>query len=162
MQSGDGLQVLLVAPTGRDAGLIEEALGVTGLHKRGVEGCRQCGRVYQARDVGALLVAEEAWKASNCPSRFGPSRPAGMVCRPCFNFDDGRESDNSESAREQRLLMLGGTTLLERPIRVATLRSSVKSALHDRIRQYERKLAEAALRQTKNWPPWADCLQHCP
>jgi signal transduction histidine kinase len=59
----------------------------------------------------------------------------------------GKETIQSR-LREQRRLMLGNTTLLERPIRAATLVSSVKSALQARSRQYERKLAEAALRQS--------------
>jgi signal transduction histidine kinase len=59
----------------------------------------------------------------------------------------GRETLKSRLQERQRSA-LGNTTLLERPIRAATLVSSVRGALHARSRQYERKLAEAALRQS--------------
>jgi len=51
--------------------------------------------------------------------------------------------------QEGQQLSLGNTTLLERPIRAATLVSSIRAALHARDRQYQRRLSEAALRQSE-------------
>jgi signal transduction histidine kinase len=61
----------------------------------------------------------------------------------------GKETFQSRRQEQQRL-SLGATTVLERPIRVATLVSSVKAALDARSRQYERRLSEKVLRQSEN------------
>src|SRR5271156_174690 len=60
MTASDGLQVLLVAPTGRDAGLIEDALKSSGLQSEALKDVAHAAGIFHGREVGALLVAEEA------------------------------------------------------------------------------------------------------
>jgi hypothetical protein len=60
MTGSDGLQVLLVTPTGRDAGLIEDALKSSGLQSEALRDVADAAGIFHRREVGALLVAEEA------------------------------------------------------------------------------------------------------
>jgi signal transduction histidine kinase len=149
MAGSDGLQVLLVAPTGRDAGLIEDALKSSGLQSEALKDVAHAAGIFHGTDVGALLVAEEALGTAEIALLASALReqPSWSALPVLILTMGGKETIHSRS-REQRRSMLGNTTLLERPIRAATLVSSVKSALQARSRQYERKLAEAALRQS--------------
>jgi signal transduction histidine kinase len=149
MAKSDGLQVLLVAPTGRDAGLIEDALKSSGLQSEALKDVAHAAGIFHGTDVGALLVAEEALGTAEIALLASALReqPSWSALPVLILTMGGKETIHSRS-REQRRSMLGNTTLLERPIRAATLVSSVKSALQARSRQYERKLAEAALRQS--------------
>jgi signal transduction histidine kinase len=149
MTGSDGLQVLLVAPTGRDAGLIEDALKSSGLQSEALKDVAHAAGVFHGREVGALLIAEEALGNAEIALLASALReqPSWSALPVLILTMAGKETIQSRF-REQRRLVLGNTTLLERPIRAATLVSSVKSALQARSRQYERKLAEVALRQS--------------
>ncbi len=149
MTGSNGLQVLLVAPTGRDALLIEDALKSSGLQTEALQDVAHAAGVFHDKDVGALLVAEEALGNTEIALLASALReqPSWSALPVLILTMGGKETIQSRFW-EQRRLLLGNTTLLERPIRAATLVSSVKSALQARSRQYERKLAEAALRQS--------------
>jgi signal transduction histidine kinase/CheY-like chemotaxis protein len=132
------VRVLVVAPTGRDAGLINSTLGSSGF------ACHECRSIADlsaeiARGAGMALVAEEALLGVSLESLVAALRgqprwsdfPLLLMTTPGF------ESATSGS----RLLALFGdevnASFLERPLRVATLISSVRMALRARRRQYE-------------------------
>jgi signal transduction histidine kinase len=149
MTGSEGLQVLIVAPTGRDAGLIEDALTSSGLQIEAFKDVAHAAGEFHGRDVGALLVAEEALGNAEIALLASALREQpSWSALPVLILTIGGKETIRTRFREQRRLMLGDTILLERPIRAATLVSSVKSALQARTRQYERKLAEDALRQS--------------
>jgi hypothetical protein len=160
MAGSDGLQVLLVAPTGRDAGLIEDALKSSGLQSQALKDVAHAAGIFHGTDVGALLVAEEALGTAEIALLASALRdqPSWSALPVLILTMGGKETIHSRS-REQRRLMLGNTTLLERPIRAATLVSSVKSALKALCRPAAASTSASSPKllcgKATNLPPWA-------
>jgi signal transduction histidine kinase len=151
MAGSDGLEVLLVTPTGRDAELITDVLRSSGVQSQIFKNIFDAVEVFRARDVGALLIAEEALgneEISHLSTRLG-QQPAWSLLPVLILTEAGVESSQS-LLRERRRLALGNTNLLERPVRPTTLVSSVKAALYMRTLQYERRVSEAALRRSES------------
>ena len=141
----EGLEgrLLVLAPIGRDAALIESMLG-------GVV-CARCADLPDLmgelnRGAAAILMTEEVLTV-------GGSDLAGLVANqpPWSDLPvlllTGQGADSPAVARAVETL--GNVTLLERPVRVAALGSAVRSALRARERQYrmrshfdERELAD--------------------
>lgn len=150
MESGDSLRVLIVAPTGRDAGMIQSALLSADIQSEVQPDVAAATARIRAEDVGALLVAEEALGGHSL-ALLGPAlkeQPPWSALPVLVLTAGGRETPQSRH-QQQQLQRLGVVTSLERPVRVATLVSSVKAALLQRTRQYERREAEEALRQSE-------------
>ena len=127
-------RVLLVAPTGKDA-----ALTAAILDRSGVPSLR-CGDLAEVCDeleagAGLVLMAEEALasrghrRLAQWLGRQPPwsDLPILVVARP------GAES----TVVAQSMDLLGNVTVLERPTRVASLVSAVRTALRARQRQYQ-------------------------
>ncbi len=145
-----GLQVLLVTPTGRDAKLIGEALAVADVQSEGMKDVSSAIEVFQTRDVGALLIAEEALERESIALLVSAlARQPAWSALPVLVLTMGGTATVQSRRQEWQMLSLGATTLLERPIRAATLVSSVKAALHARRHQYESRLSETALRHSE-------------
>lgn len=131
-------RVLVLAPTGRDADLISAMLEREGIP------CAACSTVEELASkmeegAGMALFAEEAFAGASVePLVAALSRRASWSDLPLlFLSTMGRESSQATA----RLLDLFGhdanVTILERPLRVSTLLSSVRSALRARRRQYQ-------------------------
>ena len=145
-------RILILAPRGRDAEVIEQALQRDGTQ------CQICSDLACLRealegDVGALLLTEEAL--------VGPDvEPLLAWCDAQAPWSDipvivlaskqvGRRSALAKSMLER----LGNVVLLERPVNAETLVSAARSSLRVRRRQYqaralllEREKNEAELR----------------
>ena len=95
----------------------------------------------------ALLKLHYTWTQSSfsSPCAQQPSWSDLPVLVLTMGGKETFQSRRQEWARRS----LGDVTLLERPIRTATLLSSVTVALHTRSRQYERRLSETILRQSE-------------
>jgi signal transduction histidine kinase/CheY-like chemotaxis protein len=127
-------RILVLAPTGRDATLACELLAQTGLP------CMPCpdeAALCREIDAGAgvAIVAEEAlhpWTVQSLVDVLGRQGPWSDL--PLIVFTRG--SDTSEAVLNS-LGPLGNATILERPVRVSTLVSTVQAALRARRRQYE-------------------------
>ena len=126
-------RLLILAPIGRDAQLIQAMLS-----KEGVD-CVICPdldrlAVEFGRGAAALLLAEEALRELD-------ERPASLIARqpPWSDIPvlvlARQGADSAATARALRTL--GNVTLLERPVRMAALGSVVRSALRARDRQYQ-------------------------
>ena len=143
-------RVLILAPTKKDA-IITQAL----LIPAGVPGeiCDSLSGLIAELENGAaaILIAEELVAA-------GGANPLADVIANQPPWSDlpvlvlTRPGADSRSV-DQALRTLGNVTLLERPLRVATLLSAIRTALRARDRQYqirghleERVRAENALR----------------
>ena len=150
MTAGDGLQVLLVTPTGRDAKMIANALSMSNVRSEVLNDVASAVDVFRAEDIGAMLIAEEALEeeAIALLSSAIAQQPAWSAL-PVLVLTMGGKDTFQSKQRERQRLSLGETTLLERPIRVATLISSVRAARDARSRQYERRLSEKVLRQSE-------------
>jgi signal transduction histidine kinase len=150
VKASENLLVLLVAPTGRDAELIENALRLSDVQSEIFKDVAGAVEVFRAKDIGALLIAEEALGQESVvllASALKEQHPWSAL--PVLILTPGGKQTFQSNSQERQRSSLGDTTLLERPIRVATLISSVKAALNARSNQYERRLATAALRQSE-------------
>jgi signal transduction histidine kinase/ActR/RegA family two-component response regulator len=140
------LRVLALLPTARDAQLTAELLHRDGI---AVEACGTDAELARqlARGAGAVLIAEEL---------LGPDGAHGALlehidAQPRWSdlpvlllTGSGADSPTVKGA----LGLLGNVTLLERPMRVSALVSTVRAALRARSRQYQlaqhlRELEEA-------------------
>jgi|SRR5947209_2302459 len=137
-------RVLVLAPTGRDAANTRSVLGKAGV------ACALCRDVHElCREIGAgagaVLLTEEALSR-------GKSDPLAEALRSQPPWSDlpvvlltrgGPESP----AAVRAMTTLGNVTVLERPVRVSTLVTAVRTALRARVRQYEGRGHLAALRE---------------
>ncbi len=126
-------RLLVLAPIGKDAALTAGKLAAAGIEchicaslqglvqelERGAAGAlvAEEALIHGARSITSVLAGQPAWS----------DLPILILTRP------GANSETVALA----LRTLGNVTLLERPIRVATLISAARTALRARARQYE-------------------------
>jgi signal transduction histidine kinase/ActR/RegA family two-component response regulator len=126
-------RALILAPLGKDATLIEAVLREADIS------CLVCSSLdHLARElergVAAVLIAEEALATPDGRLEGFIARQAPWSDLPVLLITQpGADSPIAKWALE----VLGNVTLLERPMRVAALASTVRSALRSRRRQYE-------------------------
>jgi signal transduction histidine kinase len=147
MTASNDLGVLLVCPLRRDAELIGNVLEGAFVGSERHSDVNSAAEAFRSRNVGALLIAEETLgqKAIAILAAALAEQPAWSDL-PVFILT-ARGSPTAKNWRDYS--PLGKVTLLERPMHVATLVSSVKAALRARRRQYERRLSEESLRKSE-------------
>ena len=136
-------RLVFLAATARDAATTEAMLMRAGVT---VVVCRTFGEMLHemSGDIGAILLTEEAASAHNAALReYIAAQPHWSDLPILILTRSGADS----AAIDQALRTLGNVTLLERPVRTATLLSAVRTALRARDRQYQIRehLAEHAL-----------------
>lgn len=132
-------RVLMLAPTARDWALTQSILARAGMTCVGCADQLALGEQLQA-GAGAVLIAEEAVSGGdNTNSRSGvltewlTQQPAWSDLPVLLLARAGADSP----AVAQAVAALGNVTIVERPMRVAALVSTVQSALRARQRQYQ-------------------------
>ncbi len=127
-------RVLVLAPTARDAAMSQSILAEAELE------CRICAGMAELvqeldRGAGAILLTEEVLVAEDPGGlvTWVQNQPAWSDLPVLLLCGDGADSPAAIWAME----WLGNATILERPVRLTTLVSSVRSALKARRRQYE-------------------------
>ena len=138
MATEGDLKVLVVAPVGRDAHLICDALAASGMEAEAFASLERVVERLRVGAVGALLIAEEVLHVRNVKmlrDQIEGQPPWSDL--PILILTIGGSSTSLSRQREQDRLPLDSLTLLERPIRSATLTSSVRSALRSRSKQYQ-------------------------
>jgi PAS domain S-box-containing protein len=129
-------RVLVLAPTGRDAELIERVLEQSGFAGAVCAGMPSLRRELAA-GAGAALIAEEALledpQEREQLVQLLADQPAWSDLPLLVLTHPGADSPAALQAMDD----LGNVTLLERPLRVAAFVSSVRSALRARLRQYQ-------------------------
>lgn len=146
----DSLRVAILAPTGKDS-----ALTAAVLQEAAIDSivCSDVACVEDAirHEAGCLLIAEEAIGASGHQriSEAIASQPTWSDLPVLLLTRYGADSSTVNAA----IQAFGNVTLLERPVRPATLLSVIRGALKARERQYqvraylsERERVEVALR----------------
>jgi PAS domain S-box-containing protein len=131
-----GEQILVLAPRGRDADVIEGVLRRAGMP------CQNCSDLDElrgglGRDLGAVLVTEEALAGARLAAihEWCDSQPAWSDL-PFIVLTSKQLAKRPERAAAL-LERLGNVILLERPINAETLMSAARSALRGRRRQYQ-------------------------
>ena len=146
--------VRVIAPIGRDAELITGVLQENGL---AAEVCLDPSCLLGSGPIGPLLITEEALDIHTIRvlGEWIQNQPTWSDLPILILTSNGRETSHTHRLEFQRL-PLGTPVLLERPIRTATLVSSVRAALRARQRQYEirdslqaRDVALAELKQER-------------
>ena len=130
-------RVLILAPTGRDASLTNRYLseaGVQGVACSEIE--ELCKNLSQG--AGAALISEEALtqEAMRCLVETLNQQPPWSDF-PLIVLTSGGEDAPGNLSTLKLLGESSSMTLVERPTRVITLISAVRSALRARRRQYE-------------------------
>jgi signal transduction histidine kinase/ActR/RegA family two-component response regulator len=129
-------RVLIFAPIGRDAELTRDLLEYASIP------CLVCLSIASVRDTlaaaggGALLLTEESFDEPDFPTLVaGLDQQSPWSDVPVLLFAG---SGTEMSVRSIRSIdSLRNVTLLERPIRLAAVLSTVRAALRSRARQYE-------------------------
>ena len=127
-------RILVLAPTGRDAQLTLSVLAEAGIRALA---CPDLPALVQeiGRGAGALLLSEEALQSEVELHFLGDRlmRQPSWSDLPILLFaHQGADS----SAVRKAVRALGNVTLLERPVRVASLVTATQTALRARQRQY--------------------------
>ena len=127
-------RVLILAPTGRDAPMTRDVLAEGGIRTLV---CADLAEMVAriAEGVGALLIAEEAL-ANDVHVQYLADRlsrqPPWSDLPVLVLAHTGADSPTVRKAVRQ----LGNVTLLERPVRVASMLTAAQSALRARMRQF--------------------------
>jgi signal transduction histidine kinase/ActR/RegA family two-component response regulator len=139
-------RLLLLTPTGRDASLCRRVVGDANIECTSCEDWDDLQRELEA-GAGAVLIAEEALLSDDqgdALSRYLEAQPPWSDLPVLILTGAGADSAAVQRASQ----MFGNVTLLERPIRVGALVSSVRTALRARGRQYQIRNALEELEQT--------------
>jgi signal transduction histidine kinase len=150
-------RILIHAPFGRDAALLREILRQ---EQFVVEVCscfeQLCASIPEG--AGAILIGDEALGQSQVLrlSEELADQPAWSDLSLLVMTTGGRTNLTSQYRLHTLEPLRGPMTLLERPLRIATLLSAVRSALRSRRRQYQlrdllqREIENAASLRTAN------------
>jgi signal transduction histidine kinase len=127
-------RLLVLAPTRRDASLTEALLVRAGISHAI---CQTFDVLVQSLRAGAaaILIPEEAVTSANQATLLEllAAQPSWSDLPILILTHAGADSEELRQAVET----LGNVTLLERPLRVATLLSAIRTAVRARRRQYE-------------------------
>jgi signal transduction histidine kinase/CheY-like chemotaxis protein len=143
-------RVLILAPVGRDADLTR------GLLERADIPCAVCSSVQVLTDMltdegaAALLLTEEALDEPDLPvlvATLEQQPPWSDI--PVLLFAGGQGLEMTSSAIRS-IETLRNVTLLDRPIRIAAVLSTVRAALRERARQYEVRDLLVALHRARS------------
>jgi signal transduction histidine kinase len=142
-------RTLVHAPVGRDAALTQEVLARADLP------CHVCADVNRLcaeleRGAGAIILTEEVLDRPGLRLLTAAldQQPAWSDV-PVLLFAGGEQSRASLRTL-QTLELLRNVTLLDRPMRLAALVSSLRAALRARARQYELREVLMALRSARD------------
>lgn len=156
-QTSRDMDILVLAPFGKDAALVESVLCRSGFTVRIAQSSADI--VASIPDAaGAAMIAEEALPEKDIAEMAGKldSQPPWSDF-PIIVLTGGGMSTAATEIAVRARAPLGNVTLLERPLRAATMISAMRSALAARRRQYEirdhlheLKAAEEALRSARD------------
>ncbi|HMC74802.1 MAG TPA: hypothetical protein VKG87_10885, partial [Terriglobales bacterium] len=133
-QTISDMDVLVLAPFGKDSVLIENVLQESGVQVRVANTALDLVAVIPDR-AGAAIVAEEALAEEHMPelARKLEAQPTWSDF-PMIVLTGGGVSTAATEFAVRARAPLGNVTLLERPLRAATMISAVRSALSARRR----------------------------
>ncbi|HJS22479.1 MAG TPA: PAS domain S-box protein [Steroidobacteraceae bacterium] len=129
----DPERVLVLAPTAADAALTQSILAEGGLSSCI---CADLAELIQelASGAGAILLTEETIAREDAPDLVEALQREPAWSDPPILLVASAGADSRTAAWGMELL--GNVTILERPVRVNTLISALRSALRARYRQY--------------------------
>ena len=142
-------RVLLLTPTGRDADLTGRYLRGAGITVEVCAGVEELCEKW-AEGAGAALVAEEALSPEGAHRLLDAiGRQPAWSDFPLVVLTSGGETAAGDAGTLKSIGDAANVTLVERPTRVITILSAVRSALRARRRQYEVRSHLAAERRAQ-------------
>lgn len=136
---GEGSRtVALVAPTGRDSTVAERILAAAGIETVLCSHVAEACRAIEDGRAGVLMLAEEALDKNgrSCLLQLLENQPSWSDL-PIVLLTGQDELSGSLSLGLDEIAARGNVTLLERPVRVATLTTILRSAVRARERQLD-------------------------
>jgi len=152
-----GLSVAILTPTGQDGRVAAKVLERSGLTVRICADMTDVCELITKEEIGVLLMAEEAL-ASNAREKLFESldRQPPWSDVPIVILTGEDELSGALPRILRGVAQKGNVTLLERPVRVATLTTVLRSGLRARQRQLDvkanleqRQAAELSLRESE-------------
>src|SRR3954471_24668123 len=146
-RSASEMRVVILAPFGRDAALLESCLLPLTVETAVAVNAESLVELF-TEGVACSIIAEEALTRSamdGVNTWLSQQPPWSDLPLVVLTFS-GRVTRHSHR-RAEELQALGNVTLIERPVRPDTARSSVRSALRARMRQYEIRARQEELIQ---------------
>jgi signal transduction histidine kinase len=147
-------RVVVFAPFGKDAALVERVLQQSALAVRVVRNTKELEGAIPEHAEAAVITEEVLQNGTISALAQKLSTQPPWSDFPILVLTGGGLSTASTESLDRSRAPLGNVTLLERPLRPVTLTRSVRSALLARRRQYQvrdyleqRKAAEDALRR---------------
>lgn len=130
-------QVLVLAPFGKDALLVREVLEHSGIPVSVVQAVSAIARCVGG-SAGAAIIAEEALdeEAIELLGR-GVAAQAAWSDFPIIVLTGGGATTPYTEMMVRSRAPMGNLNLIERPLRPATLVSTVRTAIRSRLRQYQ-------------------------
>jgi PAS domain S-box-containing protein len=153
----DKLPVVVLAPTGQDGRIAKNVLARAGLDPRICADMSAVCALIDKEDIGVLMLAEEALvpEARDRLFRSLDHQPTWSDV-PIVILTGEDELSGSLPRTLSGIAQKGNVTLLERPVRVATLTTVIRSGLRARQRQLDvkanleqRHAAETSLRESE-------------
>jgi signal transduction histidine kinase/CheY-like chemotaxis protein len=130
-------RILILAPTGRDAALTARVLGEAGLHAKVCNTIEElCEDVINGAGLAFLTGEALTKEALRCLVEALAEQPTWSDF-PLIVLTSGGAETPANADALSALGAAGNVTLIERPVRLMTLLSTIKSALRARNRQYD-------------------------
>jgi signal transduction histidine kinase len=132
------IPVSLMTPTGRDGSVAARVLGDAGINVIPIQSVEELCVQIEAGDVGVIVVAEEALDgpAQKCLLDALEKQPSWSDV-PIVLLTGEDELSGALDHGLSAIAVRGNVTLLERPVRVATLTTVLRSAMRARQRQLD-------------------------
>jgi PAS domain S-box-containing protein len=129
--------LFILAPRGRDAEVIRQALDRNGVKSSICTSLRTLQDRLSSESVGGVILTEESLSGAGLDDLLdGLARQPPWSDLPIITLATKQAGHRSKSS-SNLLQKLGNVVLLERPINVETLASAAQSALRARRRQYQ-------------------------
>lgn len=153
----DKLPVVVLAPTGQDGRIAMNVLARAGLEPRICSDMSAVCDLIEREEIGVLMLAEEALAPGARDKLFKSldDQPTWSDV-PIVILTGEDELSGALPRTLKGIAQKGNVTLLERPVRVATLTTVIRSGLRARQRQLDvranleqRRAAETSLRESE-------------
>jgi signal transduction histidine kinase/ActR/RegA family two-component response regulator len=152
-------RVLIFAPIGRDAELTRDLLARASIPALVCRSISTLAEMLATTGAGVLLLTEEALDQEDFPTLVAAlARQPPWSDIPVLLFAGGPETDIAGAALRS-IDTLRNITLLERPVRMAAVLSTVRAALRGRARQYEVRALLQALDRARSEAETANRLK---
>ena len=153
----DSLPVAVLTPTGQDARVAAKVLARSGLEPRVCADMADVCELIRKEEIGVLLLAEEALAPDARDKLFESlDRQPSWSDVPIVILTGEDELSGALPRILKGVAQKGNVTLLERPVRVATLATVIRSGLRARQRQLDvranleqQAAAETSLRESE-------------